>query len=244
MTAAETPMIVRIKLNGWPESDRLSGSFRRLSDTCQQGLEGLYIASMDTANQRGFTIYELLITMLIIGIVMSIAVPNLSDFTKSSRMTSVANDLHSSFHLARSEAARSKSNITICASSNSMDAAAACGGTFNDGWIIFIDLGIGDLVRDAGAGENVLRAYPAIPDSINIITNGGADYFGFAKTGLGRGDVDGNLALSIAMICDQRGLDIAAGGRATARRLVITPIGRATVISDYDDIIFAGGDCP
>ncbi len=243
MTATETPIDVRIKLNGWPESDRLSGSFRRLSDTCQQDLEGLYIASMDTANQHGFTIYELLITMLIIGIVMSIAVPNFSDFTKNSRMTAVANGLHSSFQLARSEAARSKSNITICASSNPMDAAAACGGSFDDGWIIFIDLN-GDLTRDAGADENILRAHPAIPDSINIITNGGADYFGFAPSGLGRGDVGGNPALSIAMICDQRGLDIAEGGRATARRLVITPIGRATVISDYDDIIFAGGDCP
>jgi len=197
---------------------------------------------MDTANQRGFTIYELLITMLIIGIVLSIALPNFSGFTKNSRMTSVANDLHSSFQLARSEAARSKSNITICASSNPMDAAAACGGSFDDGWIIFVDLN-GDLAR-AGPEENVLRAHPAIPDSINIITNGGADYFSFAPSGLGRGNIGGNPALSIAMICDERGLDVAEGGRATARRLVATPIGRATVISNYDDIVAAGGDCP
>ncbi len=242
MTAAETPINVRIKLNGCPESDRLSGSFCRWSDTCQPGLGALYIASMHKANQHGFTIYELLITIVIVGIVMSIALPNLSGFTKNSRITSVANDLLSSFHLARSEAARSKSNITICASDNSMDAAAACGGTFDDGWIIFVDLN-GDVAR-AGVGENVLRAHPAIPETIDIITNGGADYFSFAPSGLGRGDIGGNPALSIAMICDERGLDTAEGGRATARRLVTTPIGRAMVISDLDDIVAAGGVCP
>lgn len=243
MTAAETPINVRIKLNGWADPDRLSGSFCRLSDTCQQGLQGLYIAFMGKANQHGFTIYELLITIVIVGIVMSIALPNLSGFTKNSRITATANALHSSFHLARSEAARSKENIMICASANSMDAAAACGGTFDDGWIIFVDLN-NNQTRDAGDGENVLRAHPAIPDTIDIITNGGADYFVFAPSGLGRGDIGGNPALSIAMICDERGLDVAEGGRATARRLVATPIGRATVISDYDDIVAAGGVCP
>jgi len=198
---------------------------------------------MRKIKQYGFTIYELLITMLMIGIVLSIGVPRMSGFMQNSRITGTANDLHASFHLARSEAARSKSNITICASTNSMDAAAACGGTFDDGWIIFVDLN-DNQTRDAGDEENVLRAHPAIPDTIDIITNGGADYFVFAPSGLGRGDIGGNPALSIAMICDERGLDVAEGGRATARRLVATPLGRATVISDYDDIVAAGGVCP
>ncbi|NIV16994.1 MAG: prepilin-type N-terminal cleavage/methylation domain-containing protein, partial [Woeseiaceae bacterium] len=95
---------------------------------------------MSRANHLGFTIYELLITMLIIGIILTIGVPSFTSFTQNSRISGTANDLHSSFQLARSEAARSKSNITICASANSMDAGANCGGTFDDGWIIFIDL--------------------------------------------------------------------------------------------------------
>jgi type IV fimbrial biogenesis protein FimT len=203
----------------------------------------MYVAPMSKTKQQGFTIYELLITMLMIGVILSIGVPSMSGFMQNSRITSTANDLHASFYLARSEAARSKSNIMICASANSMDAAAACGGTFDDGWIIFVDLN-DNQTRDAGDEENVLRAHPAIPDTIDIITNGGADYFVFAPSGLGRGDIGGNPALSIAMICDERGLDVAEGGRATARRLVATPIGRATVISDYDDIVAAGGVCP
>ena len=46
------------------------------------------------------------------------------------------------------------------------------------------------------------------------------------------------------MICDSRGIDTAPGGRATARRLVVTAIGRATVISDKAQILAAGGACP
>ena len=211
MIAAETPINVRIKLNGCPESDRLSGSFCRLSDTCQQGLEGLYIASMDTANQHGFTIYELLITMLIIGIVMSIAVPNLSDFTKNSRITSVANDLHSSFHLARSEAARSKSNITICASTNSMDAAAACGGTFDDGWMMFVNLD-----RDAPAvrdpDEPVLQRYSV---SLHNQITANRRSFSFRTTAL-------RATNGTFIFCDK-------ARRAAPRALVVSYTGRPRV---------------
>ena len=201
----------------------------------------MYIAPMSKTKQHGFTIYELLITMLMIGIILSIGVPNMSGFMKNSRITGTANDLHASFQVARSEAARSKSNITICASANSMDAAAACGGTFNDGWIIFIDLN-GDLAR-GGFGEIVLRAHPAIPDGIDIATNAGADYFGYAPSGLGRGDVGGAAAVSRARICDDRGNIVAAGGSSAARILVVTPIGRATVRRDVAQIDAAGG-CP
>jgi type IV fimbrial biogenesis protein FimT len=158
----------------------------------------------------------------------------MSSFMQNSRISGTANDLHSSFQLARSEAARSKNNITICASANSMDAASACGGTFNDGWIIFIDLN-GDLAR-GGDGENVIRSHPAVDDRIDITTNAGANYFSFAPSGLGRGDVGGNPAMVTASICDDRGNSTGPGNTSTARVLVVTPIGRATVLRDYTQV--------
>ena len=196
---------------------------------------------MANRNLSGFTLYELLITIVIIGIVLTFGIPNFGVFTQNSRITSTANDLHSSFYLGRSEAARSKSNITICASNNSMDAAADCGGTFDDGWIIFVDLN-GDIQR-AGVNENVLRRHPPIDDAIDISTNAGANYFSFAPTGLGRGDIGGNPSVQTAVICDGRGNIVAAGGNSAARYLVVTPLGRATVLRDVGQITAAGG-CP
>ena len=197
---------------------------------------------MKKRHQHGFTLYELLTTIMIIGVIMAIGVPNMAEFTQNSRLTGTSNDMLSSFHIARSEAARSKSNITISASVNSLDPAAACGGTFNDGWIIFVDLN-GDLVHDAPA-ETIVRAFPPVATGIVVTANANANYFAFAGTGLGRGDVGGNPALSTVMICDSRGIDVAPGGRATARRMVATPIGRATIISDKTMILNAGGVCP
>ena len=63
-------------------------------------------ASTQFKAQAGFTLYELLITLVIVGTVMSYGMANLSDFTKNGRMTATANDLHAAFHMARSEAAR------------------------------------------------------------------------------------------------------------------------------------------
>lgn len=188
---------------------------------------------MKTTKQNGFTLYELLITVVIIGIILSLGIPNFMDFTANSRITATANDIHASFHMARSEAARAKTNVTICASANSMDAGANCGGTFADGWIVFQDTN-GDINRDAG--ETILRAHPAPSDRLSISTPGMGQYFGFAGTGLGRGNVTGQPPVTTAVICDDRGNITAAGGLSAGRAVVITPLGRATVIREVADV--------
>jgi len=204
------------------------------------GMVGI-LRPMNKATQRGFTLYELMISLAVIGVILTIGVPSFTEFTQNSRLASTSNDMMSAFQVARSEAARAKTSITICASANSMTAGAICGGTFNDGWMVFIDLN-GDVQR-AGAGENVLRRYPPVPAGVTITANANANYFSYAASGLGRGNVAGP-ALQTAMICDGRGVEIAPGGRATARRLVATPMGRATIISDKAAIDNAGGVCP
>lgn len=188
--------------------------------------------------QSGFTLYELMVTLLIVGIVLSFGIPNMTAFRQNARMTSTANDLHSSFHLARSEAARAKTNITICASTDSMADPPSCSGEFEDGWIVFQD-DDGDIIVDAG--EAILHRFPERHESLNINTTGMGDYFSYAATGLGRGNVTGTPPVTTAVICDSRGNITAAGGRSSARVLVITPLGRATVLRDKDQVTFHGG---
>ncbi|MGH8195998.1 MAG: GspH/FimT family pseudopilin [Woeseiaceae bacterium] len=196
---------------------------------------------MRTRHQIGFTLYELLITMLVIGVILAIGVPNLGDFTRNSRITGAANDLHGSFMVARSEAARAKQNITICASAAPMGAALCDGASFDDGWIIFVDLN-GDIER-AGTDENVLKAFPPLDGGVHVNSDG-ATYFGFAPTGLGRGDIAGKgAAFQTAMICDERGNVVASGGNSAARRLVVTPLGRSVVMSDQQTIAASNDAC-
>lgn len=182
---------------------------------------------MEKRTQAGFTLYELLITVLIVGVILTFAVPNMQDFARNSRMTSTANELHAAFHLARSESSRAKTNITVCASANSMTAAANCGGTWDQGYIVFVDTD-GDLNR-SGATETVLRAHGAIADGVMMAVANNATYFSFASTGLGRTNVGGNPAVSQIVMCDDRGNITASGGASASRLFMITPLGRATI---------------
>lgn len=201
---------------------------------------------MNTRSQSGFTLYELLITVLIVGIVLSLGIPNMQQFTRNSRMTSTANDLHAAFHLARSESSRAKTNITICPSANSMDGAANCGGTWDQGYIVFVDAD-GDLNR-SGAQETVLRAHPPVAVGVTLAVAADATYFSYASTGLGRPAVGGNTAVSQVVMCDDRGNITAAGGNSAARLFVVTPLGRATILRDQgmigDALVAMGKACP
>jgi type IV fimbrial biogenesis protein FimT len=191
---------------------------------------------MKIQSQNGFTLYELLVTMLIVGVVMTLGIPNLTEFTKNSRMTSAANDIHATFQLARSEAARAKANITICGSATPLAADADCDGTFDQGFIVFVDLNDpGSVTRDE-ATEPVLRAHEAADTGVLFRVANGATFFSFGATGLGRGDIGANTALTQIVICDDRGNEIAAGGNSAARLFVATPLGRATILRDIDMI--------
>ncbi len=180
--------------------------------------------------QAAFTLYELMITLIIVGVVLSYGMANLSDFTKNGRMTATANDLHAAFHMARSESARGKTNITVCASANPMAANADCDGTWDQGYIVFVDAD-GDLLR-AGAAEPVLRRHDALETGVSLAVANGATYFGYASSGLGRGNVGGIPAVTQIVMCDERGNITAAGGNSAARLFVATPLGRATILRD------------
>ena len=198
---------------------------------------------MNKNNNSGFTLYELMITVLIVGVILTFAIPNMQDFTRNSRMTAAANDLHSAFHLARSESSRAKSNITICPSDDTLD----CGGDWSDGYIVFVDED-GDLTVDDKDGDAVLRANLAFHEALSLAVADDATYFSFASTGLGRATVNGETAVTQIVICDERGTAIGAGGSSAARLFVVTPLGRATVVREKetidDSLDLMGKTCP
>ena len=183
-----------------------------------------------------------MITVLIVGVVLSFGIPNMREFSQNSRMTSTANDFHAAFHLARSEASRAKTNITICASSSGTN----CGGTWDQGYIVFVDTD-GNLLT-GGVNESILLVAPPARDGVSFVVENAATYFSFAATGRGRANVGGNPAVSRIFMCDERGTQTAAGGRSAARLFVATPLGRATIQNDKTVIDAAlaavGTTCP
>jgi len=80
----------------------------------------------------GFTLVELMITLVVGAILMGIAVPSYRTFVQDSRLSSKANALVYSLNLARNQAVKMDSTVEVCASSN----GTSCGGAWADGWIV------------------------------------------------------------------------------------------------------------
>src|SRR5690606_33253855 len=88
--------------------------------------------------QRGVTLLELLVTLLMFGVVAGLALPNMRNFMQSNQVTSQANTFVGALNLARGEAITRGVNVTVCASSDQ----ATCGSDWADGWIVVLDTAV------------------------------------------------------------------------------------------------------
>ncbi|WP_372778456.1 GspH/FimT family pseudopilin [Litorivivens sp.] len=75
---------------------------------------------------RGFTLMEMLVTLAVVAIVASLAVPSFQNMIATQRVRSAANDLVASLNFARSEAVKRNATVTM---------TPAAGG-WSDGWTV------------------------------------------------------------------------------------------------------------
>lgn len=106
---------------------------------------------------QGVTLLELMITVAIIAILGSIALPSFSSALQSNRVATTSNEFMASVAYARSEAMRNNRGAVMCPSSN----GSSCGGTWADGWIVWADRNA-DGVRQNTQEERVLRRQDAL----------------------------------------------------------------------------------
>ncbi|MEM7278009.1 MAG: GspH/FimT family pseudopilin [Pseudomonadota bacterium] len=205
---------------------------------------------MNKNAQKGFTLYELLITVVVAGIIIAYGIPNLRQFQLNNRMVAATNDLLAVFSMARTEAIKRKTNVSVCASDNWNDATPVCGAVngdviaWHEGWVAFVDFD-GDLVLDAGDGDVLLRvggpppgndADPDDAGNIKMSTTNDSEFFAFRATGFGRGDLLGQDSLMSVYIYDSRGNEGQNGGTSAARMLVVSAAGRAQMYRDPEFI--------
>lgn len=63
--------------------------------------------------QRGFSLIELMITLVVLGIAMGIAIPSYRDFVAASQVKNASFDMFSMLSLARSEAIKRNANVAL-----------------------------------------------------------------------------------------------------------------------------------
>ena len=69
-----------------------------------------------TAQQAGFTLIELMIVMVIVAIFVTVGVPNFQNLISDNRLSTQTNRLVSSLRLARSEALKLRTPVSVCRS--------------------------------------------------------------------------------------------------------------------------------
>lgn len=206
---------------------------------------------MRATPQSGFTLYELLVTLLVAGVLFSMGVPNFLEFQRNGVMSGAANELVTGLLAARSEAVKRQVFVTWCLSTNPTAPIPTCnpgpiGNSANRGFIVWVDEngntdanGI-PILTDAtdgnavvNANEQILRQSAAPGGTLRISANCG--YVSIGPNGFPRavGALCPAVALTnrIVLLCDDRGNRATSGLLASSRVVRIEATGRGQVLT-------------
>jgi len=88
---------------------------------------------------RGFTLIELMVTLSVAAVLLTVGVPSMREMIANNRLTAATNTFVSSLNIARSEAIKQGRNATMCVSDASPQDQCT-GGDWDKGWIVWVDV--------------------------------------------------------------------------------------------------------
>lgn len=166
----------------------------------------------------GFTLVELIVSVTVLGILVGLAVPQFTDFLRNSRRATVLNELVGSLTLARVEAIRRGTIISMCKTADGTACLSGSSDTWAAGWLIFVNSD-GDNPPILDVGETVLRVRTETNAPYQLRPSAGVAHFiSF--------NADGSVASGgVFTYCDARGV-------ARARAAVLNTVGRVRLSRD------------
>lgn len=158
---------------------------------------------------EGLTLLELLVTLVVVVILVSVALPNMSSMIASARLSSQSDVLIGSINLARSEAIKRRADVVLCSAQNPMTATAcapvsnateiAAAKTYwSNGWILVVG---GAVVNRHAATNGLLVDSASVQTSVTFSGNIGsasvASTFKLCVKGQAQQQIDVNLSGSV-----------------------------------------------
>ena len=169
-----------------------------------------------TASQRGFTLVELLVSLAIGSILMSLTVPAMTGMLNTQKAISATNALFAGLNLARSEAIKRNARAVLCKTANGLTCTLS--GGWEQGWILFHDLN-NNAALDAG--EEVLRQQGPASAGIRLAGNLPiANYVSYTPIGTAK-LISGAFQAGTFTLCME------SSGSADVRQIVLSGTGRA-----------------
>jgi type IV fimbrial biogenesis protein FimT len=153
--------------------------------------------------QRGFTLVELIITLAVAAIVMTIGVPTFREVIRNNRIVTQTNELVTALNLARTEAIKRGIQVTMC-KTNYTGATpptdCSTSAAWNDGWIIYADRGSIDGTIKTSEGDEIIMVKEAMTTGFKLGTGGTFNnWVSYLPTGSSRGS--GGLSNDIFRLC-------------------------------------------
>lgn len=186
--------------------------------------------------QAGFTLVELLIVGVIAAILVVWGIPSFRDLLRDQQRDAAIFDLIADLNLARSEALKRGTSVTLCKSSGGTTCGSGSTG-YEIGWIVFTDPQSTGTQGTVDTGETILRTHPAPTGTLTIRTT--------STSMQNRVTFNPNLrvtTIGTLVVCDAR-------GASYARAVVIDGVGRVRSATDTNsdgtvDVSSSNVTCP
>lgn len=133
---------------------------------------------MKNSDQRGFTLIELIVTVVVLAIFASIAVPSYSEWIERERLSRAVSDMNNLIQFARTETLKTDANIYVvyivgdswCSAVQTTSAALNCGSTITDRHITYTNYSNVEMVSPTASSYFYFDKVRGVPVGSNDFT--------------------------------------------------------------------------